>query len=58
MRVFRCDDCGHKMRFFGNSCGKCYLEKRTMQKGSTWVMILLAVVVVVGIAARLQFYPG
>jgi len=46
------------MRFFGNSCGKCHLEKRTFQRGSTWVMILLAVVVVVGIAARLQFYRG
>jgi len=46
------------MRFFGKSCGKCHLEKRVFQRGSTWLMILLAVVVVVGIAARLRFYPG
>ncbi|MDQ7080426.1 MAG: hypothetical protein Q9M41_07135 [Paracoccaceae bacterium] len=46
------------MKFFGKSCGKCHLEKRSLQRGSTWVMILLAVVVVVGIAARLRFFQG
>lgn len=27
MRVFQCGECGHRMRFGGERCNRCYAEK-------------------------------
>jgi|GEM_PF-3092239 hypothetical protein len=31
MRVFSCGFCGHKMRFDGERCGKCFEEKPVLK---------------------------
>lgn len=52
IRVFTCHDCGHKMRFFGKHCGKCYAQKLPHQLPSLWLtgaaiaLILLIMVLV------------
>ena len=27
MRVFKCSNCGHRMRLSGDRCGRCFAEK-------------------------------
>ncbi len=49
-RPFTCSDCGHKMRFRGDYCGKCYALKNTFQKPSTWYLILAAAIVLILLA--------
>lgn len=31
IRLFKCRECGHRMRFAGTACGRCHTEKRVYQ---------------------------
>jgi len=50
VRLFKCDDCGHQMRFSGRYCNACFTEKRLVQRRAFWlpaiaiaIMVLLMV---------------
>lgn len=40
VRVFRCADCGHKMRLSGATCGRCHTEKRVYQRLDLYMWML------------------
>jgi len=40
MRVFRCPTCGHRMRFVGERCGRCYSQKPIAMSGRLYRFIL------------------
>lgn len=40
IRIFRCHDCGHKMRLAGDSCGLCHTRKAPYQRLSFYAAIL------------------
>lgn len=41
-RVFRCRDCGHRMRLSGDQCGKCFYEKAFYQRFIAFVVTMVA----------------
>jgi predicted amidophosphoribosyltransferase len=54
LRVFRCRQCGHKMRITGPRCGRCYSKKEIVQTLWFW----LGVVVLCVLGAGLIFAGG
>jgi len=40
LRIFHCHDCGHKMRFSGIRCHKCYARKATYQMPWFWLTVI------------------
>lgn len=38
LRVFRCDQCDHRMRLFGTQCGKCGEPKPVFQRPILYVV--------------------
>jgi|OM-RGC.v1.034705617 hypothetical protein len=42
IRVFRCHDCGHRMRLLGERCGYCKAPKRIYQRIGPflWTVVL------------------
>ena len=56
IRLFVCDDCGHRMRLGGHYCGACHIPKRWWQMPVTIYALALAVLVallVVGVSVLL-----
>ncbi len=49
LRVFRCHECGHKMRLSGETCGRCHAIKPAFQ-GVIYRLVLLSPVIVIGVA--------
>lgn len=51
VRVFRCSECHHRMRLYGESCGKCHQPKPIWQTGGAWtaVALLIPTIVVAGV---------
>jgi hypothetical protein len=45
IRVFRCSDCGHKMRLTGTTCGYCHTEKLLYQRLGFYLAILAGLAV-------------
>ncbi|WP_177177874.1 hypothetical protein [Citreimonas salinaria] len=43
VRLFRCDECGHRMRLGRNYCGRCFAAKPVAQRPA--MMSLFAIVV-------------
>ncbi len=41
IRVFRCSDCGHRMRLTGDTCGYCHAPKLPHQRLEFWVVLLV-----------------
>jgi len=48
LRVFRCHECGHKMRLAGDHCGRCHAIKPSYQ-GVIYRLVLLSPVLVIGV---------
>lgn len=48
LRVFRCHECGHKMRLAGEQCGRCHALKPAWQ-GVVYRLALLAPAILLGI---------
>jgi len=46
MRVFKCPSCGHRMRFVGERCGRCFAEKPLLKAGRLYIMLLYLVMTV------------
>jgi len=46
MRVFRCPTCGHRMRFVGQRCGRCYSEKPIALSGRLYLLLLYLLIMV------------
>ncbi|MBT9384668.1 hypothetical protein KM176_12420 [Pseudooceanicola sp. CBS1P-1] len=50
-RLFTCRECGHKMRFSGQFCGKCYARKETYQMPNLWrgaaVIVFLLILIAI-----------
>ena len=40
IRVFRCTDCGHKMRLAGDACGRCHTPKLPHQRLGLYLAVL------------------
>jgi hypothetical protein len=47
VRMFRCAECNHRMRFWGSRCGYCHAHKPLLQKPTP--LILLSVPAALGI---------
>lgn len=45
IRVFRCSECGHKMRVTGEACGYCHAPKLVHQRLGVYLGIGAAIVV-------------
>jgi hypothetical protein len=53
IRMFRCTECGHKMRLSGTDCGYCHTIKAPTQRPECVVLTLIAIfaiIVAVGLA--------
>ena len=53
IRIFRCTECGHKMRLSGTDCGYCHTIKAPTQRPESVVLTLVgifAIFVAVGLA--------
>ncbi|GGH48192.1 hypothetical protein GCM10011341_09770 [Frigidibacter albus] len=48
LRMFRCHECGHKMRLSGEACGRCHAIKPRYQ-GVIYRLVLLTPVILVGV---------
>jgi len=42
VRIFRCRDCGHKMRLSGAQCGNCFTDKELHQRITVVAIVLAA----------------
>lgn len=47
VRLFKCDDCGHHMRFSGRYCNACFSEKRLLQRRAFWLPTIAIVIMVI-----------
>ena len=56
LRIFTCRDCGHRMRFARDHCGKCYCHKETYQQPMLWYVVIavLAVLLILGLVQLLS----
>lgn len=54
LRLFRCDSCGHRMRFKGGHCGRCFAEKQPHQKPFSSVALMAGVVAVLLVGASMM----
>ena len=53
-RLFRCSDCGHRMRLGRNHCGKCLTPKPVAQRPFTvWLVAIAASLAATLVAHRL-----
>lgn len=43
VRVFKCHDCGHRMRLAGDSCGRCHTRKLWYQRTDLYLGIAAVV---------------
>lgn len=57
LRVFKCHDCNHRMRFAGQYCGKCYAKKEGHQLPALWIT-LLVILGIIGLIALVRFVAG
>lgn len=48
LRLFRCHECGHKMRANGDICGRCHAMKPAWH-GVVYRLVLLAPAILIGI---------
>ena len=51
LRIFTCRDCGHRMRFSHNHCGKCFARKEAYQQPLLWyaIAVILVLLLVFGL---------
>lgn len=53
MRLFRCNQCGHKMRVSRSRCGRCYADKSRFQRSAP-VYTAFAVIAVFAVLGGLN----
>ena len=53
LRIFKCDECGHRMRAWSSTCGACTTPKRAVQGPLAVAALALA-----GAAAMLAVAVG
>ncbi len=50
IRLFKCPDCGHKMRIQGKACGMCYSQKPLPKRIGVWLTLGASLLVFVPLA--------
>lgn len=50
-RLFSCQDCGHKMRFQGLKCGRCYTPKTWYQSPALYYVLIPAILLLLALIA-------
>lgn len=49
MRVFKCPNCGHRMRLSGDRCGRCFAEKPILRTVAPYKFLLYLLILSAGL---------
>ncbi len=49
MRVFKCPNCGHRMRLSGDRCGRCFAEKPVLMTTAPYKFVVYLLILSAGL---------
>ncbi len=54
MRVFKCPNCGHRMRLGGDRCGRCFAEKPILRTVAPYKFVAYLLLLCLGVTALVR----